>query len=74
MTIKALIAWSSGKDSAWTLHVLRSRHGLEPAALLTIVSEVYDRVSMHAAAIAPSTSARPSDSAAVCCSPVAGPV
>lgn len=45
--MKVALSWSSGKDSAWTLHVLRSRHGLEPSALLTTVSEVYDRVSMH---------------------------
>lgn len=45
--MKVLVSWSSGKDSAWTLHVLRSRLGIEPAALLTSVSEVYDRVSMH---------------------------
>ena len=45
--MKVILSWSSGKDSAWTLHVLRSRLGIEPAALLTSVSEVYDRVSMH---------------------------
>lgn len=45
--MKVLVSWSSGKDSAWTLHVLRAHHGVEPAALLTTVSEVHDRVSMH---------------------------
>ena len=45
--MKVILSWSSGKDSAWTLHVLRSRLGIEPAALLTSVSEIYDRVSMH---------------------------
>ena len=24
---KALLSWSSGKDSAWTLHILRTQHG-----------------------------------------------
>ena len=45
--MRVIISWSSGKESASTLHVLRSRIGIEPAALLTSVSEVYDRVSMH---------------------------
>lgn len=46
--MKVILSWSSGKDSAWALHVLRSRLGIEPAALLTTVSEAYDRVAMHA--------------------------
>ncbi len=45
--MKVALSWSSGKDSAWALHVLRSRDGVEPAALLTTVTETYDRVSMH---------------------------
>jgi uncharacterized protein (TIGR00290 family) len=43
---KTLLAWSSGKDSAWALHVLR-RQGIEPGALLTTVNETADRVAMH---------------------------
>jgi uncharacterized protein (TIGR00290 family) len=43
---KILLAWSSGKDSAWTLHVLR-QNGLAPAALLTTLNEAADRVAMH---------------------------
>jgi uncharacterized protein (TIGR00290 family) len=43
---KILLAWSSGKDSAWTLHVLREQ-GLSPAALLTTLNEAADRVAMH---------------------------
>ena len=43
---KTLLAWSSGKDSAWTLHVLR-RQGVEVAALLTTLNEAADRVAMH---------------------------
>ena len=43
---KTLLAWSSGKDSAWTLHTLRER-GVEVAALLTTVNEAADRVAMH---------------------------
>ena len=45
--MKVILSWSSGKDSAWALHVLRSRNGIAPAALLTTVSEAYDRVAMH---------------------------
>jgi uncharacterized protein (TIGR00290 family) len=46
--MKILISWSSGKDSAWMLHVLR-RDGIgTPAALLTTINEAADRVAMHA--------------------------
>jgi uncharacterized protein (TIGR00290 family) len=44
--MKILLSWSSGKDSAWALHVLRQQ-GTPPAGLLTTVNEVYDRVAMH---------------------------
>ena len=45
---RILLSWSSGKDSAWTLHVLRQRHEYEIAGLLTTFNEVADRVAMHA--------------------------
>ena len=45
---KCLIAWSSGKDSAWLVHVLRSRAGVDVAALLTTINEPAQRVAMHA--------------------------
>lgn len=45
---KALLCWSSGKDSAWTLHVLRRRREVEVVGLLTTINEVHDRVAMHA--------------------------
>jgi uncharacterized protein (TIGR00290 family) len=44
--VKTLLAWSSGKDSAWTLHVLR-RQDIEVSALLTTLNEAADRVAMH---------------------------
>ena len=44
--MKTLLAWSSGKDSAWALHVLRAQ-GIEPAALLTTINEAAGRVAMH---------------------------
>jgi uncharacterized protein (TIGR00290 family) len=46
--VKALLAWSSGKDSAWALHVLRRAAEVEVVGLLTTVSEAHDRVAMHA--------------------------
>jgi len=46
--VKALLAWSSGKDSAWSLHVLRRQEGVEVVGLLTTVNEAFDRVAMHA--------------------------
>jgi uncharacterized protein (TIGR00290 family) len=45
--MKILLSWSSGKDSAWTLHVLNRRHPGAVAALLTTVNEAFDRVAMH---------------------------
>jgi uncharacterized protein (TIGR00290 family) len=44
---KCLISWSSGKDSAWMVHVLR-QSGVELGGVLTTVNEVHQRVAMHA--------------------------
>ncbi len=44
---RVLLAWSSGKDSAFTLHVLRSQ-GVAVVGLLTTINEAFDRVAMHA--------------------------
>ena len=44
---KALIAWSSGKDSAWALHEVRRAGEFEIVGAFTTVTETYDRVSMH---------------------------
>jgi uncharacterized protein (TIGR00290 family) len=46
--VKILLSWSSGKDSAWALHVLNRTHPGAVAALLTTVNEAVDRVAMHA--------------------------
>jgi uncharacterized protein (TIGR00290 family) len=48
MAEKAMLSWSSGKDSAWTLHVLRERRELEVVGLLTTVNQEFERVAMHA--------------------------
>ena len=44
---KLLVSWSGGKDSALALLEIRKRNGYEVTALLTTVTEEYDRVSMH---------------------------
>jgi uncharacterized protein (TIGR00290 family) len=40
------LSWSGGKDSALVLWTLRRRQ-LEPEALITTVTEAYERISMH---------------------------
>jgi uncharacterized protein (TIGR00290 family) len=44
---KALVAWSSGKDSAWALHEVRCSGDYDVVGALTTVSETFSRVSMH---------------------------
>jgi uncharacterized protein (TIGR00290 family) len=44
---QALIAWSSGKDSAWALHEVRHAGEYEVVGALTTVTETFRRVSMH---------------------------
>lgn len=41
-----LLSWSSGKDSAWALHVLR-KQGVKTAGLLTTLNSEFNRVAMH---------------------------
>ncbi len=43
-----LLSWSSGKDSAWALHVLRQQSELEVVGLIATINEQFDRVAMHA--------------------------
>lgn len=45
---KTLLSWSSGKDSAWTLHALRRRPDIQVAGLFSTINEEFDRVAMHA--------------------------
>jgi uncharacterized protein (TIGR00290 family) len=42
------LSWSSGKDSAWALHLLRRSPEFEVAALITTFNSIHDRVAMHA--------------------------
>jgi len=44
---KALLSWSSGKDAAWALHVLRQQGEVEVVGLLTTTNEAFERVAMH---------------------------
>jgi uncharacterized protein (TIGR00290 family) len=44
---KALISWSSGKDSAFALHEIRRAGELEVVGALTTVTSAFDRVSIH---------------------------
>jgi hypothetical protein len=45
---KVLLSWSSGKDSAWSLHILRERSDIQAVGLLTTVNQAFERVAMHA--------------------------
>ena len=47
MKKKLLLSWSSGKDSAWSLHLLRQQGEYEIAGLLTTLNAAFDRVAMH---------------------------
>jgi uncharacterized protein (TIGR00290 family) len=44
---KALIAWSSGKDSAWALHEIRREAAYDVVGALTTVTGTFTRVSIH---------------------------
>jgi len=46
--MKTLVSWSSGKDSAWMLHVLKQDPSIDIGGLLTTMNEQFDRVAMHA--------------------------
>jgi uncharacterized protein (TIGR00290 family) len=45
---KILVSWSTGKDSAWMLHVLNQQYPGAAGGLLTTTNEAFDRVAMHA--------------------------
>lgn len=48
MKKKTLLSWSSGKDSAWALHLLRQDSSIDLQGLFTVMSQKHDRVCMHA--------------------------
>ncbi len=45
--VATLVSWSSGKDSAWSLHLLRQSEEYKIAGLLTTLNSEFDRVAMH---------------------------
>jgi uncharacterized protein (TIGR00290 family) len=45
---RVLLSWSSGKDSAWALYLLRQEPDVEVVGLLTAFNEAAGRVAMHA--------------------------
>lgn len=47
MPPKALIAWSSGKDSAFALHEIQRAGACDVVGALTTVTETFGRVSIH---------------------------
>jgi uncharacterized protein (TIGR00290 family) len=44
---RTLLSWSSGKDSAWSLNLLRQNREYEVVGLLTTFNRSADRVAMH---------------------------
>ena len=46
--MRVAVSWSSGKDSAWSLHLLQQDPNIEVVALVTTLNEEFDRVAMHA--------------------------
>ena len=44
---RVLVSWSSGKDCAWALHLLRQQPDIEIVGLLTTINAEFDRVAMH---------------------------
>jgi len=48
MKKKTALSWSSGKDSAWSLHTLRADPTIELAELVTTLNITHNRVAMHA--------------------------
>jgi uncharacterized protein (TIGR00290 family) len=44
---RVLVSWSSGKDSAWALYLIRQNADYEVVGLLTTVNTEFDRVAMH---------------------------
>ncbi len=50
--MKTILSWSSGKDSAWCLHMLRQDPTVELVGLVTTVNERFGRVAMHGVPVA----------------------
>ena len=48
MKRKTLLSWSSGKDSAWALHIMRQQPDIAVVGLFCTVNTEFNRVAMHA--------------------------
>lgn len=48
MSKQTLFSWSSGKDSAWALHVLQHDPDIQVVGLFSTVNQQHQRVAMHA--------------------------
>ena len=48
MKMKTLLSWSSGKDSAWALHVLQQRDDIDIVGLFCTINRKFERAAMHA--------------------------
>ena len=44
---KIILCWSGGKDSAFALYELKKSEQVEVVALVTTMTEGYERISMH---------------------------
>jgi uncharacterized protein (TIGR00290 family) len=44
---RTLLSWSSGKDSAWALHVLRQQPDVDVVGLFSTFNQAFQRVAMH---------------------------
>ena len=42
-----LVSWSGGKDAAWALHALQRDSEFDVVALVTTVTDGYERIAMH---------------------------
>ncbi len=51
MKKRTWLSWSSGKDSAWALHILRRRPDIEDTGLFCTINQEFERVAMHAVRI-----------------------
>ena len=45
--LNAVLSWSGGKDAAWALHTLQHGGEFDVVALVTTVTEGYERIAMH---------------------------
>lgn len=51
MKKKTLLSWSSGKDSAWALHILQHQQDIEVVGLFCTFNQKFERGAMHAVRI-----------------------